>query len=151
MGHTKNDMARVIVQALFGRPTLPAADHGEVLAIARRPMETLERHYGMALDVLAAASRTSKGLREAPADRTARYQQCSLVEDVRKGEVEDEVAPPDLLTVLDRIATSNGGPLVREGYPYIAIQRRDWEALMKLRGTDEEILARTERAEGRAA
>jgi len=50
---TKNDMARVIVTALYNRPELVAADHPEVIRRARRnSVETLTRQHGLACKVL---------------------------------------------------------------------------------------------------
>jgi len=50
---TKNDMARVIVTALYNRPALVAADHPEVIKRARRnSVETLTRQHHMAVRVL---------------------------------------------------------------------------------------------------
>jgi len=50
---TKNDMARVIVQALYNLPALPAVDHPEVVKrAAKGTVASLERHHKMACDAL---------------------------------------------------------------------------------------------------
>jgi hypothetical protein len=49
---TKNDMARVIVQALYNLKSLPPADHFSVLRTAKRKKETLVDHYNLAHKIL---------------------------------------------------------------------------------------------------
>jgi hypothetical protein len=50
---TKNDMARVIVQALYNMPVVPAVDHPEVVNRARRgTMASLTKHHEMACKAL---------------------------------------------------------------------------------------------------
>lgn len=49
---TKNSMARVVVQALYGLPDLPPADHKEVAWRARSTVERLKRQHEMACTVL---------------------------------------------------------------------------------------------------
>jgi hypothetical protein len=49
---TKNDMARVIVQALFNMPALPATDHFRVVRIAKGKKADLEPQYKLAHKVL---------------------------------------------------------------------------------------------------
>ena len=57
----------------------------------------------------------------------------------RLRKAEEEAA---LLELLDRIAVLNAGSVRRNGRDYILVQREDWEALMRSRGTDAEVLAR---------
>lgn len=53
MRPTKNDMARVIVQALYAMPHLPAADHPEVVRRATRGnIHRLTYQHKMAVDAL---------------------------------------------------------------------------------------------------
>lgn len=53
---TKNDMARVIVQARHALPALPAADHSEVVLRAwRGDVVTLTRQHKLACNVLSGA------------------------------------------------------------------------------------------------
>ena len=47
-----------------------------------------------------------------------------------------------MLDVIDSIATTNAGEVSVNNFPYIRIRREDWDALMKARGTPEEVLAR---------
>lgn len=50
---TKNDMARVIIQALYNLPALPAADHNLVVRRTKRNSKTaLEYQHGLAVKVL---------------------------------------------------------------------------------------------------
>jgi len=50
---TKNDMARVIVQALRNMPEPAAADHGEVLAIAKNHKKArLEELLNQAIETI---------------------------------------------------------------------------------------------------
>jgi hypothetical protein len=49
---TKNDMSRVIVQALFNLNTLPAADHPRVKSLAKNKKAHLESQYKLAHKVL---------------------------------------------------------------------------------------------------
>jgi hypothetical protein len=49
---TKNDMARLIAQALYSMPQLPAADHRVVLQLCRFPKDTLTRQHALAVKVL---------------------------------------------------------------------------------------------------
>ena len=50
--------------------------------------------------------------------------------------------------ILDRIATMNAGTVARHGRRFVLVEYDDWEALMKARGTPEQVLARMD---GRAA
>jgi hypothetical protein len=47
-----------------------------------------------------------------------------------------------LLPVVDNISVLNGGPQVINGFDFVAIRREDFDALVALRGSDAEILAR---------
>lgn len=50
---TKNDMARVIVQALYNLSDLPAVDHPEVVKRANKgTVESLTRQHGLACRAL---------------------------------------------------------------------------------------------------
>ena len=50
---TKNDLARVIVQALYNLPELPAATHTHVINRERRNnVETLTRQHALAVAAL---------------------------------------------------------------------------------------------------
>ena len=49
---TKNDMARVVVQALYFLPTLPAADDKRVTARARLHKGELADYHKRALDII---------------------------------------------------------------------------------------------------
>lgn len=50
MRHTKTDLARVIVTALYNRPELVRADHPEVIRRARRgTVESLTRQHKLAM------------------------------------------------------------------------------------------------------
>lgn len=55
---TKNDMARVIVAALYNMNALPAADHHEVVRWSRKRADELRDHHKRAL----AAIRSARGL-----------------------------------------------------------------------------------------
>lgn len=50
---TKNDMARVVVQALYNLPSLPAADDGRVINIEKRTrLDRLTEQHAAAVRVL---------------------------------------------------------------------------------------------------
>ena len=50
---TKSDMARVIVQALYAMPELPAADHPKVKRMERRSGKTaLQRQHKLAVKII---------------------------------------------------------------------------------------------------
>ena len=51
---TKNDMARVIVQALYLQPTLPAADDFRVLRMAKTKKDRLASYHNQAVHILMA-------------------------------------------------------------------------------------------------
>jgi hypothetical protein len=56
MALTKNDMARVIVQALYGLPKLPAADNIHVKRRERKlTIAQLQRPYEQAVKILTAS------------------------------------------------------------------------------------------------
>ena len=55
---TKNDMARVIVTALYNKPELVAADHPEVLRrAARGTVESLSRQHSYAMAAIQSVQR----------------------------------------------------------------------------------------------
>ena len=55
---TKNDMARVIVQALYNMPALPAEDHPEVVKRAQRgTVGSLAKQHDMACKALNSVKR----------------------------------------------------------------------------------------------
>jgi hypothetical protein len=59
---TKNDMARVIVTALYHRPELVAADHPEVLKrAARGTVASLTSQHAMAMAAIQSVQRTKVG------------------------------------------------------------------------------------------
>jgi hypothetical protein len=49
---TKNDMARVIVQALLNLPTLPDANHRRVTKMARASVAVLKDRHRLAVKIL---------------------------------------------------------------------------------------------------
>jgi len=49
---TKTDMARVIVQSLYGLTLLPDEDHIQVKRIARRSKNELRERHKKAIDVI---------------------------------------------------------------------------------------------------
>ncbi len=49
---TKNDMARVIVQALYSMPSLPAANHLKVKRMERNRKDHLQYQHKLALKVI---------------------------------------------------------------------------------------------------
>ena len=49
---TKNDMARVIVQALYSTDNLPARDNINVKRITRNPKEHLKSLHSRAMNIL---------------------------------------------------------------------------------------------------
>lgn len=64
---TKNDMARVIVQALYNLPRLPAADHPEVVKRATRgKVETLAPQHKLSCDVLGSVKKLTLPVSEVP-------------------------------------------------------------------------------------
>ena len=63
---TKNDLARVIVQALHGLPKLPEADSKAVVKMARCRKDHLERQHKLAVKVLGDVKRISLPLGEEP-------------------------------------------------------------------------------------
>lgn len=63
---TKNDMARVVAQALYNMPHLPDADHQAVMKLARSPKETLERQHKLAVTVLGQVRRQVLPLDDVP-------------------------------------------------------------------------------------
>ena len=59
---TKLKMARVIVQALYNLPQLPAEDHPEVVKrAARGKVDTLQRQHRMAVAAILATLRLPEG------------------------------------------------------------------------------------------
>ncbi len=55
---TKHKMAKVIVQALYNLPALPADDHPEVIKrAARGTVESLTRQHKMAMDAILSTKR----------------------------------------------------------------------------------------------
>jgi hypothetical protein len=57
---TKNQMARVIVQALYAMPALPAEDHPEVVKrAARGNVEMLKRQHKMAVEAILSTLRAA--------------------------------------------------------------------------------------------
>lgn len=49
---TKNDMARVVVQALYNLPELPAANDPRVVSLAKRTVQRLSVSYWKAVNLL---------------------------------------------------------------------------------------------------
>lgn len=52
MKHTKLDMARVIVQALYRLPALPAKGNVHVVRTVRHSRVSLERQHGLAIKII---------------------------------------------------------------------------------------------------
>ena len=62
MRHTKTDMARVIVTALYNKPALVAADHPEVIKRARRgTVESLTRQHKLAMAAIESVQHRREG------------------------------------------------------------------------------------------
>ena len=49
---TKNDMARVIIQALYLIPELPKENHPKVVRLARAKKKNLQPQYELAVKIL---------------------------------------------------------------------------------------------------
>jgi hypothetical protein len=56
---TKNDMARVVVMALYNSDKLPARDNVNVVRLARKRKEHLEESYDLAHKLLAERGRAN--------------------------------------------------------------------------------------------
>ncbi len=98
---TKNDMARVIVTALYKLPLLVNTDNRHVLKLARRKKADLERDFKLAKQQLGLVQFPAEKNTTKPKKRVTLMKMLSMYEDKIK-RLESEKA--DLLEALDQLA-----------------------------------------------